>query len=346
MACIIAGLMLAAICLMIGRQLPEKNVNSHVIFGLSGFFMLISVIYPFVWQQKETQGKADSLLIIAFWEGVIRYGLAFDIAMFAFKKIFQQQFIIPYSMYDEKIGNLSGEWLTWHYFGFSHTFGIIIALIQLTGAILLVFQRTRLLGVIILLPVILNIFCINVFYGLNAGATLQSIILLIGLLYFIFINYKRLVHFFFQAKDKVQTIEFGGNIFKNLLRFLVIFMPFMLVYQTYRTEIKPKNIRGAYEITHINENLFPKEFILKKIYFENHGECMFKFNNNATQLAHYTFDNNTNQVSIDFNIDRLSDVSVFNNPLIGTIKQLEDNKMMITGHVGKNNIEINLLKIR
>jgi preprotein translocase subunit SecG len=132
-ACLMAGLILVAICLVLGRAFPPSWVIPEIVFGLAGFFLITSLIYPFIWQRKENLQTANSSKVLAFWQGIIRYGLAFDIAHFGWKKVFLQQFITPYALYEEKLGSLSGEWLTWNYFGFSYGFGLIVASVQIGG---------------------------------------------------------------------------------------------------------------------------------------------------------------------------------------------------------------------
>jgi len=106
----------------------------------------------------------------------------------------------PLSIADLPMSQLDGETLTWYYFGHSHVFGCIIGLIQIMGAFLLFFRRTRFAGALLLLPVMLNILLINVFYQMNAGALLQSILLTLGVLYFLFQEYPALIRILFAAR--------------------------------------------------------------------------------------------------------------------------------------------------
>ena len=54
-----------------------------------------------------------------------------------------------------------------------------LPILQLGGCLLLLYRRTRLLGVMILLPVMSNILFINVFYGINPGALNTSVFILL-----------------------------------------------------------------------------------------------------------------------------------------------------------------------
>lgn len=336
--CLIAGLVLTAIFLVLGRAIPPQYVVPELVFGASGLCLLTSLIYPFIWQRKEPNLLTESSSIMAFLQGIIRYGLAFDISMFGFKKIFLQQFIVPYSMYDEKLGSLSGEWLTWHYFGFSYTFGLIVASLQIGGSTLLLFRRTRLLGVFLLLPVLLNILFINIFYGLNAGATLQSIILSLGLIYLLFLDYNRLIYFLLQSKDNLKGVNLGDKLIKNIFRFLMIFIPFLLVFSPYYFEIMPDNIRGTYEVKNIDPT---KEKTIQKIYFERDGSCTFSYSSNTIIKGNYQFDNNKKQFFAIFNKENQQ-----NDTLLANITLMGNNKMKMLGTFANDKIDLELLKLR
>lgn len=68
----------------------------------------------------------------------------------------------------------------------------ILGLIQISGAVLLLFRRTTLLGALILLPVMTNIILINIFYEISAGAFVNSLIFTIGLVFLIALRWRPL----------------------------------------------------------------------------------------------------------------------------------------------------------
>jgi len=83
------------------------------------------------------------------------------------------------------------------FFGRSFPFFCLIGVLQIVGACLLMFRRTRLFGAIFLLPVVLNIVLLNIFYGFDAGDTVHALILLVGLSCLILVHWRRLVAVFF-----------------------------------------------------------------------------------------------------------------------------------------------------
>ncbi|WP_116797027.1 hypothetical protein [Flavobacterium sp. 103] len=112
--------------------------------------------------------------------------------------------------------------MTWFYFGHSQVFGIIIALIQIGGGYLLLFRRTLLIGAIILFALLVNLTLINVFYQMNTGALLQSVVLTIGVLFLILLEYKKLIVFFLKTKSNLPSLSFNSALVKNMVRLSAI----------------------------------------------------------------------------------------------------------------------------
>src|SRR5687767_5467877 len=113
---------------------------------------------------------------------ILRYVVAFLVITYGFAKLNGSQFTILDSELDKPMGQVSGFWLTWYYFGYSKFYGNFIALIQLLGGVLLMFRRTNLLGSCLLLPIIANIILVDVFYAVDLGALLVALFIEVSLL--------------------------------------------------------------------------------------------------------------------------------------------------------------------
>jgi hypothetical protein len=98
--------------------------------------------------------------------------------VYGFAKLNGSQFTVLDSELTKPMGRVSGFWLTWYYFGYSPVYGTLIALVQIGGAVLLAWPRTALLGALVLVPVMTNIILIDIFYGVDLGATLVAIVIL------------------------------------------------------------------------------------------------------------------------------------------------------------------------
>jgi hypothetical protein len=222
--CFIAGITFAALLLLLGNSGTVSWFPPVVVFSLVGISLLIAVVFPFFWQFKERKQQINSPKIYAFLHGFIRYCIAFNLASFGWKKILGLQFVVPLEIASKPMNVQSGEWLTWYYFGHSQAFGLIIAAIQIIGSCLLLFQRTMLLAAIILFSFMLNLALINIFYGMNAGALLQSVVLTTGILFLLLLDYKRLIDFFLITTTAVPTIAKVNPSVKTMIRLSAILL--------------------------------------------------------------------------------------------------------------------------
>ena len=101
---------------------------------------------------------------------------------YGFAKLNGAQFTVLDSELTRPLGEVSGFWLTWYYFGYSTAYGSLIALVQILGGCLLVVPRTSLLAALSLLPVFGNIILIDVFFGIDLGAMLVALAVFVILL--------------------------------------------------------------------------------------------------------------------------------------------------------------------
>ena len=104
----------------------------------------------------------------------LRYLSAFLLFAYGSSKLVGRQFHVPAALASRAVGSLSGFWLAWFYYGYSRTYEVILGLVEVAGATLLLFRKTSLLGAALMLPVMTNIFMINVFYSIGLGAMCTS----------------------------------------------------------------------------------------------------------------------------------------------------------------------------
>src|ERR1700683_3831541 len=144
-----------------------ENFFSYMLWAQALISLLFAVAYSVYWQRKEIKNRINSGKLHAWFRGILRYWLVFEICTYGFAKILKTQFGTSYTRVDTPVGQLNGFELTWNYFAHSYVFAVIIASFQIGGAILLLFRRTTLLGAAILLPVMVNIVVITFFYAIS-----------------------------------------------------------------------------------------------------------------------------------------------------------------------------------
>lgn len=96
------------------------------------------------------------------------------------------QFESAFAANNTPVNELDGMSLMWAFFGYSLTVPIFIGVVECTGALLLLFERTKLLGALALLPVLTNIVLFDLVYEVLPFATMNGIIYLAIILFVLF----------------------------------------------------------------------------------------------------------------------------------------------------------------
>lgn len=81
------------------------------------------------------------------------------------------------------VNELDGMSLMWSFFGYSLIVPVVIGIFECVGAALLLFDRTKLFGSLLLLPVLANVVLFDLVYGVVPFATMNGIIYLAVVLF-------------------------------------------------------------------------------------------------------------------------------------------------------------------
>ncbi len=197
-----------------------------------------------------------------------RYYLAYQMFAYAFAKIFKTQFDLgPVYLADEAIDHFNGFMLTWNYFGYSRTYGLIIAALQILIGLLLLFRKTMRAGVILFLSMISNIVLINYFYEID-GAMLFSVILMILGLFLLFSEWRSYAKLFFKTDSKEASVStLLPEKFKKLYWSKLLLIPLMLFFAfSYIKDIKTKYLKdhelnGIWKATSTSSDRYFKLFM-------------------------------------------------------------------------------------
>lgn len=339
--CLLAGLVCGETFLRVGDRFFSRFVPIPVIIGVTVLILLGALISAFVWHRRDKKNLTDTSGAERFWIGAIRYGIAFDLAMFGFQKIFHLQFITPLGMLDEPFSSMSNQWLTWSYFGRSYGFICTIAAAQILGSMLLLFNRTRLLGVIVLIPVMLNIIMIDYFYELDPGVLLHAVILFAGLIYLLLIDYDQLVEFFLKYKT-VDTAVRTKPILKLVGRLSILAVPVLLIAFSPSPDRHP-DLRGKYQVTEMEINGMAasaktcSDSLLTVVYFDLDNECVFEFNNQQRRLfGKYELNDESGAIDVKWRYPR----DAGDKQLNGMLRKKGANALELTGNIKNDTIRV------
>jgi hypothetical protein len=270
--------------------------------------------------------------------------VAYVLFLFGWMKIFKLHLNTSIVYLDMPIGNLSGYEFSTAFYGYSYSFIIFIGSLQLIGSTLLLFQRTRLLGILILSPILANIIVTNIAYAIGLGVTLMASFLLLGCLFILLDDYEKIREVVFPTKN---DNEISSNKFNYTITILIISIPFFLSFLNYKPHSNPQII-GKYLIKNysINGNKIDSQnctdTLLTAIYFDENQDCIFKYGNNFEMLKVGKLNTNKNEKKLEVTWRYPKN---YNDTLRVNFKKIiNQNSYQLRGKLGQNDIEMILTK--
>jgi hypothetical protein len=251
-----------------------------------------------------TQSKGYRQRIAAALYLLCRYYAAFTLLMYGFAKLMGAQFTVLDSELAKPMGDVSGFWLTWYYFGYSAFYSSLIAWIQILGALLLCFSRTALVGALLLMPVLVNIVGIDIWvvrFPLASGALRTAIGVLLALLVILAFHAADLWRLLIKRRD--DLLLFGRRP-RWVMALPIVAATAMTVYQAKlaywvanTNNRDPSPLDGAW---HVVEGRSSTPQIPDWIYFEYNRAYMvvFQFPDGRTQAHDFRVDKSKHTLSI------------------------------------------------
>ena len=363
--CLLASIGILSILLvlieMLLLPLLENAVpflNQYENYGVVAVALLALIgglVYAWHWHQQERQAPFPSSKRHAWLQAIIRYWLAFSISTYGFAKLLKTQFDTPTYRLDMPLGELNDMALTWYYFGHSYALATSIALVQLGGSSLLLFRRTTLLGVMLLLPVMTNIVLINLLMSIGTGAFFNSVVFTLALVFLLLLDSDKLKQAYWDITERLPTISLGGSWTKQGLRVLTLLGAFAVVAYASSLVKDEKTLAGTWQVERFTRNgrLLPADAWLtdstawKRVYFAGWHGCSFSPNPYRYQpkecfLGEYQFDSTTNQLQIVFfrDQDRIKDT------LRALVYNRSSNAMRLQGVLRRDTLEMQLARLR
>lgn len=136
---------------------------------------------------------------IYVWSKIWVYGLG-KIAGGQFHRVGN----LPEEIANTPIAEVGSFDLAWTFFGFSTGYIWFIGVSQVLGGALLLFDKTKIIGVGILIPILLNIIVVDFFFEISLGAMLSAILYFLMCCYILYYNKKQLIE---AVKKIMETIK-------------------------------------------------------------------------------------------------------------------------------------------
>jgi hypothetical protein len=315
---------------------------SNLWLALAAMVML-SFLIAALWQRSNKGSRLHK-----WFEGIIIFYVAYSISGYGFAKLLGTQFHPALSILDTPVGDLNGFWLTWVYYSHSQALIFILGGMQIGGSILLMFRRTRLPAVFILLPVMLNIDLINHFYDISPLAYYNSAHYTFILLFLLFIDYEKLKIIF--SYKGTMPINLGGGLL-TIARVAVIAGAFASVFFLKQRMAPVTKINGEWQVQSFikNDTTFtPNDYqdsVWSRIYFEWRYGCLFKYNAYRNEdkdvYGDYVPDETNHTILVSFKTDgKVSDSTLFHYAF------LNDSLMNMYGRYKKDSVVLKLKRIK
>lgn len=91
------------------------------------------------------------------------------------------------------VNSLSGQQLMWAFYGYSICYVKFLGIVEMAGAVLLLFRRTTLLGCLVVTTVLVNVIAQDITYGVNEGALRAAMIYQVLTFLVVLLNWHQVV---------------------------------------------------------------------------------------------------------------------------------------------------------
>lgn len=291
--------------------LPQKIMQYFPMMMLSSWVasVVFALVFTIYWHKGELKQNLNSERIHAWLQGILRYLLAFFLSIYGFAKLFNAQFVSSFHLDDSLVNTLTGSQLTWNYFAYSIELSVIIGLCQIGGGMLLLFRRTTLAGVAILLPIMLNVVLINQFYQISIGAFINSVVYTSVLIYLLSLYRKELIELFYEYKNKLP--EVCKPSLRNTARILSIGLAFGFVFYVVNKNKTDEKYVGKWEVDSLSRNgktMLKNDWVQdstawKVVYFENNKQIYlcpnpFVYEDARSLFLTYQYESGTDDLTV------------------------------------------------
>lgn len=194
----------------------------------------------------------------------LRYYLALIMFSYGISKLFVNQMPYPsLAQFYTPLGEFTPMRFTWMYLGYSAPYQFFGGFLETLGGLLILFRRTMLMGLLVLLGVMGNVFLLNLFYGVPVKLFSFFLILII---FYLLLGYRRqLLNFLLNRPTQpVALAPYFNQGWRRYLRiglkvaFLIYGVGYTAYndYQWYQESKQPKDlaIAGAFDVARFTRN--------------------------------------------------------------------------------------------
>lgn len=264
------------------RDLSSDSKALYVFIAVLMIFSLV-IILP-----NRFKSFYERIGLIRHSKTIVAFFLSLILLKYGFDKLFKQQFYLPEpNLLYTPLGELDKDILYWSTMGVSYSYNLFLGIAELIPAILLLRKKTRELGALLAVFVLMNVFVINLSFDISVK--LFSFILLCLSLYLAMPLINRII-LLLQNKNTVIKDESNAETKRQFpFRYLIISIIFFeALYPYFRSNnfnddvaTRP-TLHGAYEVIESDFENSGNGMRLKRIFF--HRDSYFIFQNESDEF--------------------------------------------------------------
>lgn len=289
---ILAGLYTA----VSGRVLENPQVSSdttslYLLVLLLFLFAVLLALLSGLYKNNPRKEKAYTAIRL-----LLCYYLSWQLLRYGFDKVFKAQFYLPEpNILYTPLGQVSKDLLFWSAMGTSRWYSVFGGVAEITAAVLLLFQRTRIIGSLLSFGILLQVVAIN--FGFDISVKVYSLFLLFLSALLTAPQLHRLYRFLLlqettslkQEPFIVLTSRAAGISIKTFaigLLFLDATAPYILSRHFNDDTVARPYLHGAYEVNRVEEDGKPLDLSLspvKRFFIHRKGYLIFQDPQDSTQ---------------------------------------------------------------
>lgn len=276
-----------------------------LILLLATLFVIAFIVVLFL---RIKNIKSDGIVPIS--RTVACYYIAFVLLKYGCDKIFKAQFYLPEpNILYTPFGHLGRDTLYWSTMGTSRFFSVSMGIIEGVTALLILYKRTRVLGLLFAIGVLIQILLIN--FGFDVSVKTFSSLLLLSAL-FAMAPFLKTIYNFLVLRQQ-QQLAFGYSISSrkyalHMVKFTVISGMFIAVLLPYveANNFNDDNqerlfLHGVYIVENVikgKDTLDPCDFPIKRIFVHRNSYLIFQ--DQDQEMTDYFFQNDAkrNELSL------------------------------------------------
>jgi len=294
------------------------QVTTEILSDSTGLYvhlitlLILSLIGTLLWWLIAKWRK--HLILWQWFHGGIAYYLALTLLIYGFNKIFKWQFFFPEpNTLFTSIGEMTPDILFWSSIGSSYSYSLFSGLIEVIPALLLLFKKTRLVGGIMAMMVLLNVVMIN--FGFDISVKIYSLFLILLSIIVILPNVTPLVYFLsgrqkvnqkiyylkIDTPNKLLLYAIGKPLVIGLI-LLEVLLPYFRTGNFNDDTFQKPYLHGAYEVINLDSNNNDTSKI-KRVFIHRRGYFIIQSEQDKFESFDLTYGEDLSYLKITNSLD-------------------------------------------